>query len=505
MARRRPVARWLLACFAAAVAIASIAVAEAPPARAVGADDTIVGPSRVNPTQMAAWFRSRTRSPYAVSVPIEQLAAIYIDEGNRAGVRGDIAFAQSILETGWFSFPAGGLLSPGQNNFAGIGACDSCATGKTFPTVQIGVRAQMQQLRRYADPSSRSWNIGAPPVRELWPTDAAYDIMNRTHGWAPTWQSLSGTWASAPSYASTINVLYNSLWDYAGRPGAVRWAGWEMPGATTLSTTSWRPGGLGSGPVVASWQAGRLDVFATASSGSLVHKWWDGQAWSAGWEDLGAPPTGPIVDRPAAASWGPGRVDVFARGSDDQLWTTAWDGQQWTAWRSLGGILTSSPAVASQGPGLLDVFVNGTDRQLWEVSWTGAGWSGWSGLGGVVVGNPAAVAPASGRVDVFVRGTDDSLYHATWDGTAWSPWAGLGGTLTSGPAVTTWGPNRLDVFVRGTDGALWNRTWDGTSWRAYTWLGGVLTADPGAVAWATSRIDVFVRGTDGQLWHRFGY
>jgi hypothetical protein len=33
------------------------------------------------------------------------MAQIYLDEGGKALVRGDIAFCQSILETGWFSWP----------------------------------------------------------------------------------------------------------------------------------------------------------------------------------------------------------------------------------------------------------------------------------------------------------------------------------------------------------------------------------------------------------------
>ena len=34
-----------------------------------------------------------------------EMAAIFINEGNAAGIRGDIAFCQSILETGWFAWP----------------------------------------------------------------------------------------------------------------------------------------------------------------------------------------------------------------------------------------------------------------------------------------------------------------------------------------------------------------------------------------------------------------
>ena len=51
-----------------------------------------------------------------------ELAQDYIDEGTAAGVRGDIAFAQSILETGSFYFPDGGQLTPQDNNFAGMDA-----------------------------------------------------------------------------------------------------------------------------------------------------------------------------------------------------------------------------------------------------------------------------------------------------------------------------------------------------------------------------------------------
>ena len=52
---------------------------------------------------------------------ITALAQIFIDEGRVEGVRGDIAFVQSILETGWFSF-AGSQIPPDANNFAGINA-----------------------------------------------------------------------------------------------------------------------------------------------------------------------------------------------------------------------------------------------------------------------------------------------------------------------------------------------------------------------------------------------
>ncbi len=479
----RSLIAWL--CVVAVLGVVAISH-DTRPANAVGADDTIMGPSRVSPQQMAAWFRARTRSPYNATVSLDQLTALYVWEGSLAGVRGDIAFAQSVLETGWFSFPAGGYVAPTDNNFGGIGAYGDGSHLFRAPDAQTGVRGQMQLLRRYADPNSRSWNIGAPPVSQLWSSPASYDAMNRTHGWAPTWQSLSGTWASSTTYAYSINLLYNSMWSFAGRPGVRAWSGWEPLG-----------GVVGSGTGVASWAANRLDVFAKAPDGTLLHEWFDGITWS-GWENLG----GMLVGDPVAVSWAPNRIDVFATGVDGGLRHRWWDGVQWAGWENLGGQLSSGPAVASWAANRLDVFARGTDNQLWHKWWTGTVWSGWENLGGALVGNPAAVSWGPNRIDIFARGTDDQLYHRLFDATHWSGWEPLGGVLASGPAVASWVANRLDVFVNGTDTQLWHKWWDGTAWRGYEPLGGVLTSAPGAVSWAANQIDVFVRGTDNQLWHQ---
>ena len=490
MSRSRRCRRSLIACVAMLIALtAVVALPQPPDARAVGADDSIVGPSRVSPAQIVAWFRAKTSSPYRAGVPLETLAAFYINEGNRAGVRGDIAFAQSVLETRWFSFPAGGLLTPQQNNFAGIGACDSCATGVTFATVQLGVRAQVQQLRRYADPDSRSTNIGSSPVRALWPTDTLYDRMDRTHGWAPSWQSLSGTWATALSYAATIDQLYNSMWSFAGRPGANVWSPWAGVG-----------GVLASGPAVASWAPNRLDVFVHGTDGAIWHKKANYNIWSP-WESLGAPPVGLKVDAPATVSPTTGRTDLFARGNDNHLWHLVYTGTTGAQWQDLGGSITSGPSASSWASNRVDVFAAGPAGDLVHRFRIGNSWSGWESLGGRLTSTPAAVSWGPGRIDVFVRGTDNGLWHGWWNGSAWVLGESQGGTLTAGPAVSSWAPGRLDVFVAGSDAQLWRKTFD-NGWHLYEPLGGALTASPGAVSWGRGRIDVFVRGTDSQAWQR---
>src|SRR6202042_890463 len=108
--------------------------------------------------QLTRWFNAvpGRRPPRVPSLGnnIRALAQIFIDEGRIEGVRGDIAFVQSILETGWFSF-AGSQIPPDANNFAGINAFNgrkalaNCTNGdpgvpghsRCFATPQAGVRA----------------------------------------------------------------------------------------------------------------------------------------------------------------------------------------------------------------------------------------------------------------------------------------------------------------------------------------------------------------------------
>ena len=165
-----------------------------------GADTPIMGAARLTGTDLARWFHAQRRDA-RTTVPIDELADIYISEGDAAGVRGDIAFAQSVLETGSFFFPDRGQVHPTDNNFAGIGACDSCSTGRGYPDARTGVRAQIQLLRAYADPTVTATNLGNPPVD---PKIPSFFLKGR----APTWNGLTGTWATSTTYAPKIFELY---------------------------------------------------------------------------------------------------------------------------------------------------------------------------------------------------------------------------------------------------------------------------------------------------------
>jgi len=186
-----------------------------------------MGQSRLSADQLVAFYQHSDPStlPFRVSgTTLQQLATIFVTEGNRYNVRGDIAFAQSIVETAWFFYPDYGQVRAYNNNFAGIGACDSCGNGFQFASALSGVRAQMQLLRNYADINSRTTNIADPPVPELWgstPATAAYNFDHYfAKGKAPRWNDMgNGNWASAPNYAPVVLGVYNQMLTAAGLPG----------------------------------------------------------------------------------------------------------------------------------------------------------------------------------------------------------------------------------------------------------------------------------------------
>ena len=84
---------------------------------------------------------------------VEELATIFYEEASAEGIRAEVAWAQSMLETGWLKF--GGSVKISQYNFAGLGATDGSTSGADFSkygdqAARMGVRAQIQHLKAYA-------------------------------------------------------------------------------------------------------------------------------------------------------------------------------------------------------------------------------------------------------------------------------------------------------------------------------------------------------------------
>jgi len=175
-------------------------------ALAVNSASPILGPNRLTADDLAAFVRAHGPVPQ-LSVSIEELARIYIEESEDEGLRGDVAWAQSILETGWFGF-TGSMVERPDNNFAGIGACDSCSRGLVFPDARTGVRAQVQGLKIYVDADYGTDTAAHPIIR---PGMLKLGFRGDVHSW---WD-LTGRWATARNYGPRVYDLYLQMVAFA--------------------------------------------------------------------------------------------------------------------------------------------------------------------------------------------------------------------------------------------------------------------------------------------------
>lgn len=112
----------------------------------------IMGTTSTTVDKMVRLYNSSKREyPYADNTDaptIQQFCEIYLEEAEVEGIRGEVAFCQAMLETGYLKF--GGDVKKEQYNFAGLGATGGGAQGATFPDIRTGIRAQIQHLKAYA-------------------------------------------------------------------------------------------------------------------------------------------------------------------------------------------------------------------------------------------------------------------------------------------------------------------------------------------------------------------
>lgn len=207
MHHSRSAAVWLWAAVVALVVIWTMpAHAQTTPPTATPGTP-VLGTSLLSAQQMADWYRARgyvSRSPTG----IDTLARLFEQEGRAQGVRADLAFAQTMLETGQLRY--GGQVRPSDHNFSGLGACDSCARGLAFPNPQRGVRAQIQHLWAYAALDARGDNLAHPLV------DIRFDLVT-PKGKAPTWEVMGGgNWATDPAYAGKVLRIWHDMLSHAG-------------------------------------------------------------------------------------------------------------------------------------------------------------------------------------------------------------------------------------------------------------------------------------------------
>lgn len=170
-------------------------------------DDTegltkIMGSSVATVEQMTAYIKAKNPT---VAQSVIDMLPYYISEGKAEGVRGDIAFAQSCLETGNFKFE-NTAVTLAQNNFCGMGVTSKGKTGNSFDTPQLGIRAQIQHLKAYASTEALVNACIDPRYRYVTKGSAEYVE------WLGQKENPNGKgWATGKGYGDKIIRILNAL------------------------------------------------------------------------------------------------------------------------------------------------------------------------------------------------------------------------------------------------------------------------------------------------------
>lgn len=154
----------------------------------------IMGQAELTPEQLAKALSANNPSASSSTVALYyQISEIY-------GIKADLAFLQSMLETNWLKFT--GIVKPEQNNFAGLGATGGTNSGEVFSTPEIGIEAHIQHLYAYATTAQ------LPAGRPLY--DTRFKYVQR--GSAPNWEDLNGRWAvPGTTYGQTILAMQKKV------------------------------------------------------------------------------------------------------------------------------------------------------------------------------------------------------------------------------------------------------------------------------------------------------
>ena len=162
----------------------------------------IMGQATATVAQMQSYIKKVNPQ---VPNSVIKMIPLYITEGAAEGVRGDIAFAQSCLETGNFTF-TGSAVTLSQNNFAGIGVTQTGMKGNSWESPQLGIRAQIQHLKAYAC-NQRLLQTCVDPrftyvTRETAPYVEWLGIQENPHHYG---------WAADKDYGQKIIQILNSI------------------------------------------------------------------------------------------------------------------------------------------------------------------------------------------------------------------------------------------------------------------------------------------------------
>ena len=164
-------------------------------------DSSILGTPMASQNQCVRYLLRNNPNPN-IAVSPEEIVQLYYEEGEREGIRPDVALCQAFKETGFFRY--GGTVTPDQNNYCGLGTTSAVVKGSYFPNPQIGVRAHIQHLLAYSSTRRPSTEI----------VDPRYALVRKAYGRRTlgNWQDLNGRWAvPGKEYGQQILSMFNAM------------------------------------------------------------------------------------------------------------------------------------------------------------------------------------------------------------------------------------------------------------------------------------------------------
>ena len=162
----------------------------------------IMGAAVATADQMRTYLKAKNPQ---VAQSVLDMVPLYLSEGAAEGARGDIAFAQSCLETGNFGF-AGSAVTLNQNNFCGMGVTANGMKGNSFDTPQLGIRAQIQHLKAYASTEPLKNECIDPRFKYV--VRGCAEVVE----WLGQQENPQGKgWATGAGYGEKITAILNAI------------------------------------------------------------------------------------------------------------------------------------------------------------------------------------------------------------------------------------------------------------------------------------------------------
>lgn len=162
------------------------------------AETVIVASAKVSISDALQWAKEKRANQRFIDI-----APLYWKYAEKTGIRPEVLYAQSALETGFGRFH--GQVPAEYNNWAGIKTADADGNEpedhEKFADAEDGVRAHFNHISAY---------VGLPPTGE---PHGRYHLVARLSwaGTVKTLEDLSGKWAPSPTYHVRIIAMLEEM------------------------------------------------------------------------------------------------------------------------------------------------------------------------------------------------------------------------------------------------------------------------------------------------------